>query len=1089
MAHWHRSSVRRSQRDGSLAGQGSVNLFRRDLAMRSWCAGLARKMLLLGAICWAMGLMFAPGSDAYIYWTQGFEGSIGRASLDGSDPDPDFITGPSVPQGLAVDSAHGHIYWADAGRWTIGRANVDGSGYQQDLIGAFDPQAVTFDDNYVYYAGSTGGFPFPYYIGRANLDGTEPDRFINGYGSYPATGLAVDDTSIYIASSAGDILKGNLDGPNVHELYTAPGIQGVAVAGNSVYWTESGSIKRANRNGSGPKQSLITGLDYPAGLAVHGNHMYWTESVPGSIGRANLDGSDPDPNLITGLTGLTYPQGLAVDSLSEPEPSFGTFNAPFGWVSHATAKLHPAGGADLDHQSATITWGDGEITKSESVELSSPSGDPSEVDVLLAHRYWMPGRRSVHVTLTNHRTGTTETFRGHAIVHSRYAGLGDSYSSGEGAGWPYTQDHPDLPGCDRAVYNDPSGYPVHTDHINGAESGQVVGYGSNFCTTQFLEPPSETNPWTGNTCHRARTAYAHVVQSKLATRIPGLRLRFVACSGAVTRDAYVAKKGSPFYLESKQFRRGENPQADQSTLTHNVSLITLSFGGNDLGFAPLAAACVKSNLPPPLGSPPPGGSGLMDCLDQDRGLLSTLGYNTKPGGSFDGDFDPAPRGFTPVVGQPADPSAAYRSIQQRGVEGPVKPYPLKSLATASNGSDTLIGSHCQDPSDPACFHGDLHDALVLLYRALKAQSPGARILVSGYPRFFQNPGFGGNGGCEHFAAFEQDWVNDRVALANAVIKDAVMESGVAEYVDVYRALAGHEECTGDGLNVGGPNAVFYLDPDTFEVTGSCAGNWINPIDVASQLYGNVIPGEAEPSAEILHPNPCGDKSWGESVASAYDSPRPKPIDSFALRSGEGQTTSLFVQRQKRDDWRDRLNVTVNGTGNLWPFRFTLKDPKGRTYKSCPEGQFCSCPTGRSIYCPVQRGPVYATWDVPHPIPGTWSLRVKNFNDPGSGEVKGSIMRSFEDIPSLPPAGKITVLGLQCGITTQGRYCNATLRANVANTGVARYEWFGSDGLPRSNTSGSKNNTVTLTYEKNLDGVILRTVGTNGETRYTTWRMP
>src|SRR5262245_29523854 len=59
--------------------------------------------------------------DAHIYWLEGGtyctpcpDGSIGRANLDGTDADPDFITGIHEPSfGLAVDGEH--IYWSHGG--------------------------------------------------------------------------------------------------------------------------------------------------------------------------------------------------------------------------------------------------------------------------------------------------------------------------------------------------------------------------------------------------------------------------------------------------------------------------------------------------------------------------------------------------------------------------------------------------------------------------------------------------------------------------------------------------------------------------------------------------------------------------------------------------------------------------------------------------------------------------------------------------------------------------------------------------------------------------------------------------------------
>jgi hypothetical protein len=71
-------------------------------------------------------------------------GTIGRAHLDGSSPNQNFIVGANVPHGVAVDS--GHIYWVNNGSDAIGRANLDGSSPNQNfIVGASNPFGVAVD--------------------------------------------------------------------------------------------------------------------------------------------------------------------------------------------------------------------------------------------------------------------------------------------------------------------------------------------------------------------------------------------------------------------------------------------------------------------------------------------------------------------------------------------------------------------------------------------------------------------------------------------------------------------------------------------------------------------------------------------------------------------------------------------------------------------------------------------------------------------------------------------------------------------------------------------------------------------------------
>jgi hypothetical protein len=265
----------------------------------------------------AVLLTTAGRANAYVYWTNTGNDTIGRANLDGTGVLQGIIAGLNDEYALGVDS--GHIYWTAMGASsTIGRANLDATGVNPSFIPANSPAGVAADSAYVYWSNLGTGT-----IGRANLDGSSPTQsFISTNGS--PVGVAVDASRIYWTRySAATIARAAINGtaPQPSFITGASAPADVAVDAAHVYWSNysNGTIGRADLDGNNVDQSFISGgLGQPGGIDVDGSHIYWADGFKQTIGRANLDGTGVNPSLITGAS---QPFGLAVDGLGPPPAS------------------------------------------------------------------------------------------------------------------------------------------------------------------------------------------------------------------------------------------------------------------------------------------------------------------------------------------------------------------------------------------------------------------------------------------------------------------------------------------------------------------------------------------------------------------------------------------------------------------------------------------------------------------------------------------------------------------------------------------------------------------------------------------------
>jgi len=245
-------------------------------------------------------------SPPQIYWTDASTGAIGRANANGGNPNPTFITGASLPWGVAVDSSH--VYWANFSTGTIGRADLNGQNVDQNFItGASFPHDVAVDSSHVYWANFSTGT-----IGRADLDGQNVDQnFITG--AFFPRAVAVDAGHVYWTNDFGTIGRADLDGQNVNQNFISAGLpNGLAVDSAHLYWSNGlNTIGRADLDGQNVNTAFISGAAEPAPVAVDSTSLYWGNLNTGTIGRADLNGQNVNQSLVSGISNLT---GLAAGS-------------------------------------------------------------------------------------------------------------------------------------------------------------------------------------------------------------------------------------------------------------------------------------------------------------------------------------------------------------------------------------------------------------------------------------------------------------------------------------------------------------------------------------------------------------------------------------------------------------------------------------------------------------------------------------------------------------------------------------------------------------------------------------------------------
>ncbi len=140
-------------------------------------------------------------SGGKMYWSQigGASDAIGRANLNGTSQDLNFIVEGGALGGLAIDASDDKIYYGNGSTQKIRRATLsDGSGATDFITGAGLVNDMDLDliNGYIYWADSSG------FIKRRLLSGGSIDSLAHGLGQTRGIALDVSGGRVYFTTDS-----------------------------------------------------------------------------------------------------------------------------------------------------------------------------------------------------------------------------------------------------------------------------------------------------------------------------------------------------------------------------------------------------------------------------------------------------------------------------------------------------------------------------------------------------------------------------------------------------------------------------------------------------------------------------------------------------------------------------------------------------------------------------------------------------------------------------------------------------------------------------------------------------------------------
>lgn len=264
-------------------------------------------VLISIAACLAGG---SPAVAQMLYWTDGTDNAIRRATFDGNDVVTLISTGLDRPDGIAIDPTQQKMYWAENGG-RIQRAGLDGSNVELLVNAGGTPRDVALDlpRQKLYWVEAGAGR-----IRRADLDGGNVET-VNDTDVFGGSGIAIDSAGEKVYLVRGWIWRMNLDGSSAELVLSdngAPREIDLDTENGWFYWVNSDFqfIGRATIPDGVPENKATVVPGVPADVAVDAasNQFFWTDLTFSSIMRADIGGD----NMVAIVSaGITEPLGIA----------------------------------------------------------------------------------------------------------------------------------------------------------------------------------------------------------------------------------------------------------------------------------------------------------------------------------------------------------------------------------------------------------------------------------------------------------------------------------------------------------------------------------------------------------------------------------------------------------------------------------------------------------------------------------------------------------------------------------------------------------------------------------------------------------